>query len=607
MQKILRSIVGLSLQFLETLSRYPATCLTAALAVVQSIFMVENKIDMNESSLIFTVLLGLPLLFAAESTIAIKKWARGHKALVTYLVAFILLGLHFLYVDGDRSQNFIIRYFQVSLIVHLTVSFLPFCNLKKESDFWTFNSLLIQRFLEAMIYAVVLYIGLALALVSIDKLLGVEIYDNLYLYIWFFCALFFHPVLFLAKLPKDFSNEMAKMSYPKGLQYFVQYLLIPLVSLFTAILYAYMFKILFSREWPEGYLGWLVSIISVLGVLNLLLLDPLQKTIEWIKGYAKVFYYLMFPLLIMLFVAVYKRIEAYGITEKRYALISFGMLLVAIMAYFLFSRSKNIKVVPMALSGLLAVTLFGPWSAYTVSRKSQLAQAEALLEKNGLLINGRAVQGGDHNVSFKDAQRLTNILNYLVKNHDLKYLQPWFPKEVLDSVWGYSSMGNGYRGRFNKNSEKLMKHMGLEYTSRYSTDYASFFNFSYPGKVDVIPIAGGYTHLIEFQSYSSGREVSRVISGAKYRIVFELVGEKALRVGADKDLRTVDLMGLVKKGLEIPKDQRSQMDPKDFEFLVDGKCDCKVVIRQINGSTTPEEGIRITTLQLALLLRDKKK
>ncbi|NQZ01185.1 MAG: DUF4153 domain-containing protein [Bdellovibrionales bacterium] len=604
MQKVLKSIFGLFKQFADTSKRYPATCFVAFVALSRAVFMSEFELELGESSAMFTIMLGLPLMFAVESTIAVRKLNGIKQSWPYYLGGVVFLGLHYMYVLGDNSQNFVMRYIQVSLVVHLLVSFLPFASLKKETSFWSFNALLIMRFIEAFIYAVVLFIGLALALLSVDKLLGIDVYEKLYLWIWFFSALFFHPILFLGKLPKDFSSALDELKYPTGLQYFVQYLLIPLVTLFTLILYLYMAKILVTLTWPKGYLGWLVSIISVLGVLNLLLLDPLQKSIDWIKGYAKVFYIAMFPLLIMLFVAVFKRIEAYGVTEKRYALFSLGGLLVFIMLYFLLSKTKNIKVIPVTLSLTLLLTLFGPWSAYSVSRRSQMALVEALLIKNGLLENGKAKPSEKVEIDHEQAKRITNILDYLVKNHEPKHLEVWFSKEVLDSVWASSLVVDytGYRGRFRKSSHALVEYMGVPYTTRWSYDSFRNFTINHPTAPAVVPIAGDYTHAIKHDLYSDS-EYSRAAGDLPYGLKFKRGEDYSFEVGKTDQLQQVDLKALAQKWLAVPFDERDQIPMKDFELILGEGCNCKLIFHSLRGEKD-RNSIRITGVNFTLLVKE---
>jgi hypothetical protein len=64
--------------------------------------------------------------------------------------------------------------------------------------------------------------------------------------------------LFLAGFPRDFSNPATISDYPQGLKIMTQYVLLPLVTLYLLILYAYLAKVIFTAHWPSGWVAYLV-------------------------------------------------------------------------------------------------------------------------------------------------------------------------------------------------------------------------------------------------------------------------------------------------------------------------------------------------------------
>src|SRR6185295_18817659 len=109
-----------------------------------------------------------------------------------------------------------------------------------------------------------------------------------------------------------------------------------------------------------------VSTVALAGVFNLLLLYPAQEKKEnsWIKTYTRVFYLALFPLVFMLFLAVGKRIEQYGVTEQRYFVTALGVWILGIALYFLSGKNRSVKTVPLTLFLIALMTSFGPWGAY---------------------------------------------------------------------------------------------------------------------------------------------------------------------------------------------------------------------------------------------------
>src|SRR6185437_825577 len=155
---------------------------------------------------------------------------------------------------------------------------------------------------------------------------------------------------------------------------FTQYVLIPLASVYVVILLAYEVKILIQWSLPKGLVSNLILRYAVFGILSILLIYPLrnQEENKWIKTYARSFYFLLIPLLALLFLAVFTRILPYGITAPRYFLIVLAGWLLFITFYFLLSQKQNIKVIPVSLCILALLSVYGPQSAFSVSRYSQM-------------------------------------------------------------------------------------------------------------------------------------------------------------------------------------------------------------------------------------------
>ncbi|HEM46697.1 MAG TPA: DUF4153 domain-containing protein, partial [Alphaproteobacteria bacterium] len=236
--------------------------------------------------------------------------------------------------------------------------------------------------------------------------------------------------------------------YPRGLKLFAQYVLIPLVSVYLGILTAYLFKVVITTEWPSGWIGWLVSCVSVAGILSILLTHPIRDRREnaWIVTYGRWFWLVMIPSIGMLLVAAWKRIDQYGITEPRYFLVVLTVWLAAMAVVYGFVRSQNIKWLPLTLCALSFLTFLGPWSAYAVSEASQLGRLEGLLARNGLLVEGRAVPpvapgaagATTDTVPTEDRRQIGAALTYLFAHHGSEPLVPLLGPElaVSDSLGG---------------------------------------------------------------------------------------------------------------------------------------------------------------------------
>ena len=90
----------------------------------------------------------------------------------------------------------------------------------------------------------------------------------------------------------------------------------------------------------------------------------------------------MFPLIILLGFAIWKRVASYGITEQRYFVLALAFWLLYIALYFLLSKRKTIRLIPLSLCVLAFLVSFGPWGAAGVSLRVQRSRLQALLEKD---------------------------------------------------------------------------------------------------------------------------------------------------------------------------------------------------------------------------------
>lgn len=241
------------------------------------------------------------------------------------------------------------------------------------STFWQYNKTLFLRFLTAMLFSGVLFAGLSIALLSIDVLLEISINEERYVELFIFIGGIFNTWFFLAGIPsmQTFDDQR---DYPKGLKIFTQNILIPLVIIYLVILYVYAGKIILQWSWPEGWVANLILFFSIAGILALLLLHPIQDRVEnrWIKRFSTGYFWALVPLVVLLMMAIYRRVWEYGITVERYFVIVLGFWLAGIVIYFLISKTRNIKAIPGSLCLLVFLISFGPWGAFTISEQSQI-------------------------------------------------------------------------------------------------------------------------------------------------------------------------------------------------------------------------------------------
>lgn len=470
-------------------ARFPLMIASALVAAFAAIMGVDSDQDRMWARWFVTASLGLPLFFAI-ALFAERRARRMAIAVWGSLLGIAGLLLFFLAWPRWSDPVAVTRYFQLALGFHLLAAFLPFWGLGEHNGFWQYNRALFLRFLTSAIFSAVLFVGLAIALAALDNLLGVSVEDETYARLFIAIAVVFNTWLFAAGVPRDLGALETVTEYPRGLRIFAQFILVPLVVVYLTIVTAYIVRILVTRVWPSGWIGYLVSALAALGILALLLVHPERERRDqaWIEAYARWFYVGLFPSIVMLLLAIWKRIDQYGVTENRYLLTVLALWLAGIALFYSITRSRNIKVIPATLAGLAFLTFVGPWSAYDVSRHSQRSRLEALLEQNGALVEGLA-QAPTSPVSAGDREQITAALRYLVERHGTASIDPWFEGRLaqVDTIGGTGVSGRGEaRARVNL----IMRHLAMEPVGPGGAEIGEFVSYQARSGKELRPISG---------------------------------------------------------------------------------------------------------------------
>jgi hypothetical protein len=235
-----------------------------------------------------------------------------------------------------------------------------------------------------------------------------------------------------------------------------------------------------------------------------LLFYPIRDHVEnvWVKSALRWFYIVMVPLVIMLLLAVWRRVSEYGVTEGRYIAVATGVWLALIVLYFIFSRGKSIKVIPGSLGILSLLICFGPWGTFNVSESSQVARLKELLTNSSILVDG-TVRTADKSIPFEQTKEISSIIEYLHDIHGYDRIQPWFRESLRDDSTG----GRSAR----KDPSHITKMMGIEYVKIWEGTTSNEINLRMDGEraIDV----EGYDRLWRGQISTSSPKRKEIHGG----------------------------------------------------------------------------------------------
>lgn len=496
----LPSVIMLWQNLKTVVARFPLQVLIALLATGLWCYLVGPGVKMEPNEHLVKLLLlcnlGLTLLLASDTYAESSSLSTTSKWLLRLLALALLTTLYFL-IDPFKYLIDVFRVVLFAFAFHLLVAFAPFIKRGSLNGFWQYNKTLFLRILISAFYAAVLFAGLAIALFAIDGLFNMTFKSDVYLRLFITLSTGFVTIFFLAGVPSNFQSIAEEQRYPKGLKIFTQYVLIPLMTIYLAILLVYEIKIAINWELPKGLVSTLILGYAVFGVLSLLLVYPIKEKDGngWIKLFSRFFYVMMIPLIVLLILAVIKRVGNYGITESRYILIILAAWLTGITAYFLFSKKQNIKLIPISLFVLAILAIYGPQSAFSISRNSQTARLKKLM-------------------TSKDApsrKEIPEVVRYLVDRHGLASLQSFtaanlteIEKKIYANAKKNSLMSYEAKSKEIDTAFALLKVKDMD--NSVFAKYITFTNTS--GVIDV----RGYDGLIDLNDYSA---LANVFNGDK--------------------------------------------------------------------------------------------
>lgn len=437
--------------FVSVCRRFPATMLCAATAVAVLMVIFEYNDRQGGDAWVKTWMmaqLGLALCTGLVAFAESRNWALP-RSWALQAGGLAILAIYYFLIDLDArnlEQVHLPRYLGMLAIVHLFVAAAPFLNRNPVADFWEYNKQLFANFIVGAVYTVILFAGLSLAVFAVDELFNLDITNKIYGHLFVLLAGIFNTSFFLSHFPPAFQFSDRERAYNIIFKNLCQYILIPIVGLYFLILYAYSVKILVTWNLPHGWVSSLVLGFSIAGIFTYLInyLLPEYTDNKIVHAYRRWFWWVLLPMVGLLFVAIGRRISDYGVTEERYFVAHAGVWLLVMCAYFLWSQTDNIKFIPISLGLFVLVAVVGPLSAFKVSQRSQTTVLRGLLEKNGRFA-GAELKAGGTAVPAEDADRILSSLVFLDRQDALERIAPWFPLP-LDSI-ARDTTRHGYYGR----------------------------------------------------------------------------------------------------------------------------------------------------------------
>ena len=283
---------------------------------------------------------------------------------------------------------------------------------------------------KAWLVGTLLIVSLSTCLTAFDSLLfSLEgrLHTTLYFLIAEFSFLFIGIQVFLASLPERGKD----METPALFRALLMRVLWPVYLILLAILYLYVAKIIYGWAIPVGMMNWFASLallafsVFFFCFANDARYSLLQRFLRW--GLL-----LFLPILAVQAVAVWQRVEPYGLTVLRYTSILCTIYGIFLLALAFLRRSPRPAFLVLAL--MIAAFTLTPLNIVDVPLRTQEARLWGVLEENDMLQDGEVVENPALAEGPRD--RILSASEYLIDQKKTSFLETTGMRETLAKLRG---------------------------------------------------------------------------------------------------------------------------------------------------------------------------
>lgn len=312
-----------------------------------------------------------PMLFIFVYLSRPYSWYRF--SWIVPLVALAIIGM-----TNDSAEFYLSspKFWGASFIALLVLLGFPF---EKNNQGFTYRNFTNLFHLGLATAVWLLVFGLvATILFTITTLFNVEFSDSFYSHFYTSLGIFTQPLFFLVFQQRQAKSEM---TLNRIFEILVNFVLAPALMIFTVLLYAYVVQIIFEGVLPKGMLAN-ITLPYLLGGLGVYALRSICAKARW-ETFFKFYPYLAIVSIVLLWLAIDRRISAYAWTEQRIYLVALATAITIAYAILIVPKARQYRLI----SGVVMVAIFAmTWvmKPKEIAYQSQTERFEHLLTKLNL-------------------------------------------------------------------------------------------------------------------------------------------------------------------------------------------------------------------------------
>ena len=426
----------------DVIQRFPVSIILVAIFGGLSFLSVSDP-SLRDSTFLWRSIIALVVTFPLVVSSEYRRQFIYRKVLAHFwtlllVLAGIAYGLLRLphHPDLIHGEGMMRHVFLHIGIAWSTLVWLPPLLLRRTREVtWTHTYHIITSALMSMVFAGVLFAGLALAMSALEHLFGVHIPSTRYAYLRILISCLYVFPFWLHHLPTQTPlYSFGFQGFPTRLSVFGKMILWFLVVIYTLILIAYSIKVLGYGERPQGTVSYMVLWFYVVVVLYTLILLPLsthsnQRRLRWVMigvGIATI------GATLLLWWALRERVLAYGWTVDRLLVLLLGLWML-LYSISLITTKHGIQRLFACGVAITVLGIYGPYSVFNIAFTDQYHRlVDDLREHSFMFSELRRLDSAP--MSTEVADRMYDRVHYLLSYHGLARLDHLIDNRAVNDL-----------------------------------------------------------------------------------------------------------------------------------------------------------------------------
>ena len=400
-------------------------------------------VDMNSEKDHLAYWLFEPMLFAFIYLSRPYSWYR-----FSWIVPLIAVFTIWQVNDNTDFYGYSPKFWGANFIALLVLLGFPF---EKNNQGFTYRNFINLFHLGLATAVWLLVFGLVAAILfTITTLFNIEFSDSFYSHVYMSLGIFTQPLFFLVFQQRQVKSEM---TLNRIFDILVNFVLAPALMIFTVLLYAYVVQIIFEGVLPKGMLAN-ITLPYQLGGLGVYALRSICAKARW-ETFFKFYPFLAIVSIVLLWLAIDRRISAYAWTEPRIYLVALATAITIAYAILTVPKIRQYRLI----SAVVMVAIFAmTWvvKPKEIAYQSQTERFEQLLTKLNLSDSSGKIR---NDVDFderlenmpkselKDWKELDSVSDYLLYSIELD-------SSVEDA---YQERREVFQKQYGEKSKELLK------------------------------------------------------------------------------------------------------------------------------------------------------